>query len=110
MASIMTLDQIRDAAEQKYGAKVIDLGDDKTVELKNPLRLSKDNRDAITELSPEDFDDVVDYFRAAFEAVAGKKGAAELCKALGDDPALYATVFESYMQEAQVGEASPSQA
>lgn len=109
MASTMTLDQIRDAADKKYGATVVDLGDGETVELRNPLRLSKEARDKITSIKEDEYDDVLDYFREVFEAVAGKVSTRKLVKALDGDVALYVTLFENYMSGVELGEASPSQ-
>lgn len=110
MTSAITLDMIRDAAEKKYGATEVDLGDGKVVHLINPLRISKEKRDEISGLNFEDFDDPIDYFEKAFAAASTSADAKAIRKALGeDDVTLYVSLFEAYSQGIDLGEASPSQ-
>lgn len=109
MTSAITLDFIRDAAERKYGARAVELGDGKTISLINPLRLPKEKREALSDLDFSDSEEPVEYFREAFTLVSSKAEADRICKALGDDPALYMALFEEYMNGTELGEASPSQ-
>ncbi len=106
----LTLDSIRDAADKKYGSLEVDLGD-KVVELKNPLRLSKEDRARLSDLKqPEDDNaDPLDYFRDLYEILAGKAGAEALLKALGEDIPLHMEVVSNLNSETELGEASPSQ-
>lgn len=105
----LSLDSIREAADKKYGSLVVDLGDE-TVELKNPLRLSKEARTRLSNLEQADEDaDPMDYFGELYEVLAGKEGAKKLLKALGDDVPLHMTLVQSLTQETDLGEASPSQ-
>jgi uncharacterized coiled-coil protein SlyX len=114
-----TLDQIRAAAEAKYGNLNITLEDDFVATLLNPLRLSKTKRDELTRLqrslkaegdedSTEDVDQeqvLRDILKVVAENVtAGNK----LNKALRDLTEV-AAVFESYSEVTQAGEASASQ-
>lgn len=109
MTSAIDLDFIRDAADKKYAAFEVDLGEEGSVSLTNPLRMTKEQRDKLTELEAKEFDDVVDYFTAAWELASSKAEAARLRKALGEEPAIHATLFELYTKGVELGEASPSQ-
>lgn len=104
-----TLDDIRAAAEAKYGSTDIDLGGGEILRLVNPLRLSKEKRDRLTsiqnDLDAEDADQG-DVMREAIRIVADDGEKAErFLGYVGDDLALLATVFETYSGDAQVGEA-----
>ena len=109
MTSDITLDFIRDAAEKKYGSRGVPLPGGDRVELRNPLRLSKAERDELGDLDIEQFDEPVEYFQKAFALVSSEKGAGLLAEALGDDVTLYMALFEEYMGSVELGEASPSQ-
>lgn len=110
-----TLDDIRDAAEEKYGSVYIVVGDTEC-ELINVLRLPKERRDVILNLAKEqDEDDVdVDDTREAMleglrAACRTKEQGKALTDALGDDLPLVAQVFSTYTEGTQSGEAQPSQ-
>jgi len=108
-----TLDDIRKAADAKYASTNIDLGDGFTVELLNPLRLAKADRDVLTEISDrmeEDGADQAEILGDAIRAAAKSKAAAEkLIEAIDGDLAVLAELFENYTESTQVGEASASQ-
>lgn len=106
----LTLDSIREAADRKYGGITIDLGDEK-VELRNPLRLSKGDRERLSKLekSADEDADPLDYFREMYEVLAGKEGAKTLLKALGEDITLHMEVLSNLNTGVEAGEASPSQ-
>lgn len=116
MTKKFTLDDIREAAETKYGSTFIEVGDE-TVELINVLRLPKEKRQIILNLSKEekgadenDIDATRDKLTSGLRAACRtEKQADVLLGALGDDTALVAEVFSSYTKETQAGEASPSQ-
>lgn len=109
MTSAIDLDFIRDAADKKYAAFEVDLGKGDSISLTNPLRMSKEQREKLADLDAKEFDDIIDYFMAAWELASSAEGAARLREALGDEPALHATLFELYTKGVELGEASPSQ-
>lgn len=110
----VTLDSIRQAAEKKYGSLSIDVDEDTTVVLLNPLRMPKAKRDKLMEvqekLGGEGDLDHETLMRDALRLVADDKDAVnKLLKEIGDDLAVLAQVFESYVERTQPGEASASQ-
>lgn len=111
--STFTLDDIRAAAEQKYGNTDIDLGGGDILSLVNPLRLPKDKRDRLTKIQDvlnEDGADQGDVMREAIRIVASSGEKADrFLSIVGDDLAMLATVFERYTGQTQMGEASASQ-
>lgn len=103
-----SLDQIREAAEAKYGSTDIELGDD-VVRLLNPLRLSKDKRAKLTNLQAELENEESDQEQIMADAIVlvaenTAKGKA-LVKTIGGDLAVLAEIFELYGKSSQVGEA-----
>lgn len=108
-----SLDDIRAAAEAKYGSTDIDLGGGDVLSLVNPLRLPKEKRErlsAIQKDANEDGADQGDVMREAIRIVASRPDMAERFIAIvGDDLGMLATVFTTYTEGAQVGEASASQ-
>ncbi|TCC19962.1 phage tail assembly protein [Kribbella sindirgiensis] len=115
MSNSFTLDDIRAAAEAKYGAVPITLSDGSVCKLLNPLRLSKEKRAKLTELSKENkdaesVDDSQEQLEGTIRIVAERAVLAEqLIEEVGGDLAVLATILEKYNEGAQVGEASPSQ-
>lgn len=109
-----TLDDIRAAADRKYGSTDISLDDTVTVRLLNPLRLSRSRRDELATLQDrmaEEGADQEGLMKEALLLVADTpaKGKA-LLKAIGDDLATLAATFEAYGAGTQMGEASASAA
>lgn len=112
-----TLDNIREAAEVKYGATEIEVGD-RTIRLLNPLRLSKEKRTALMALQGkldaeakdgEDAPDQEALLSEAITIVAATAGQAEyLLTEIDGDLAVLAEVFETYGKGTQLGEASAS--
>lgn len=103
-----TLDDIRAAAEAKYGATEINFGDD-VCRLLNPLRLAKEKRAQLLaiqdQLDGEDADQE-EVLGQAIRLVAESQPAAnKLLKAVGSDLAILAEIFETYGKGTQVGEA-----
>lgn len=111
MASF-SLDDIRAAAERKYGSTDITLGED-TVRLLNPLRLPKARRDALLALQEEmgkDDADQAELLAQAIRTIAeSEKAADKLLEAVDGDLAILAEIFGHYGESTQVGEASASQ-
>lgn len=113
MATKITLDDIRAAAEAKYGSYDIDLGDGRTLVMRNPLRLNKDERAQLTALQTTTDEDVeVDQeqgFADIIRLVAAHKGTAdEFLGAVGDDLVILVETIQGYQKACQVGEASAS--
>ncbi|MFI9205291.1 phage tail assembly protein [Streptomyces sp. NPDC053048] len=110
MASF-SLDDIRSAAEAKYGSTDIELGDD-TVRLLNPLRLPKETRTKLAQLQDlmggEDADQEELLAQAIRLVAEHAKAADKLLAAVGGDLAVLAEIFDAYGRGAQVGEASAS--
>lgn len=125
-----SLDQIRAAADAKYGSLDIPLSDKPgdVVRLLNPLRMSEEQRkelqviqnklnDAADKDSGEDEQASEDAIAAQTElikemllAVAENKQAGQkLLDALNGDLAMTMVVFEQYTEGTQLGEASASQ-
>lgn len=111
MASF-TLDNIRAAADAKYGSTDIEVDEKTTVHLLNPLRLPKEKRQKLVSLQDEmdkDDSDQEEMIAEAIRLVADHpKKAQALLDAVGDDLAVLAQIFETYGKGAQVGEASAS--
>jgi hypothetical protein len=111
MSNTLTLDDIRAAAEAKYGSLPIELPTC-VVKLLNPLRMSKKNRDALTAVQEklgEDGADQEALLREALSLVCENGPQAKaLLKEVGDDLAVMATIFERYVEGTSSGEASPS--
>ncbi|MEU5427615.1 phage tail assembly protein [Streptomyces olivoreticuli] len=106
-----SLDDIRAAAEARYGSTDIEVGGN-VVRLLNPLRLPKTKRAQLTTLQDrmgaEDADQE-ELFGEAIRLVAESETAAtRLLDAVGDDLAVLAEVFDRYGKGSQVGEASAS--
>ncbi|MFC4089356.1 phage tail assembly protein [Micromonospora sp. GCM10011541] len=104
----MTLDDIRAAANAKYGSFDISLGE-LNVRLLNPLRMPKKNRDALMatqeKLGADDADQEA-LLKEALNLVAETPAQAKaLLKEVGDDLAVLATIFEGYVKGTQAGEA-----
>ncbi len=111
-----SLDDIRTAADAKYGSTDIEVGDI-TVRLLNPLRLSEENRKGLMDTQKkmsadnegEDEPNTIELFHDSLRFVAETdKQADALIEACGRDLAVLAQVFETYGEAAQVGEASAS--
>lgn len=109
--SAFTLDDIRAAAERKYGSTDINVGT-RIVKLLNPLRLPKARRSALIavqeKLNAEGADQEA-LLREALGLVAESGTAAKaLIAAVGDDLAVLVEVFARYSEGTQAGEASAS--
>ena len=117
MATVVTLDSIREAAEKKYGSYDIELGGGNVVRLLNPLRLSESARNRLAALEEreeqEGGDDTYSVAERLHETVRiiaeSPEQAAKLIEAVNGDLGVLATIIEQYGDAAEVGEASPSQ-
>jgi hypothetical protein len=103
----ITLADIQAAADKKYGPLVVDLGNDKSVTMRNPLRLPKAKRAALAALDGDGAD--VDAKLAEIVKIAcAPADAKALLSAVGDDLPALAEIVSEWTSSAQVGEASPS--
>lgn len=105
-----TLDNIRAAADAKYGSTDIQLDDKDTAVLRNPLRLSKAERDELAGLQDKlDGDDGLDQGDVLADAIRlvakDKKVAEKLIDEVDGDLAVLASIFETYTKGTQAGEA-----
>lgn len=105
-----TLDDIRAAAEAKYGSTDIETSKG-TTKLVNPLRLSKTKRNKLTSIQEriDAGDDQAEVLEDALRLVSATKAQADaLLKDIDGDLAVLVEVFNAYNESAQVGEASAS--
>lgn len=105
------LDDIKAAAEAKYGSTTIEIAEGDSVKLLNPLRMTEAKRTALVAASKRLQDEGEDANQSAafdeiFMLIAENEIAAQkLIDALGDDLAMKAVVFEMYQEGTQAGEA-----
>jgi Mycobacteriophage tail assembly protein len=111
--STFTLDDIRAAADARYGSLDIPLSDGLTARLLNPLRLPKEKRDELSAMQDkmeEKGSDQEQILADVVRLVAENDAQAEaLLSQVGGDLAMLAVIFERYSEGVQVGEAEASQ-
>lgn len=131
MATI-SLDELRQGVETKFGDYTIALNDEENCRLRNAMRLSKTERRELRQLqkrfdkvskeedlpegdenrrSDDEIEDEIvailfDQIRLLAES---KSSANKLLKAVGEDSAMLMYLIGEYMKVAMPGEASPSQ-
>lgn len=107
-----TFDDIRQAAEKKYKGLSIDLGDGSSVELRNILRLEEKKRNRLQELQDEESGSIESTFQQVREMVSiladTEVGARKLLERIGGDNAVLMHVMQTWREQTQVGEATPS--
>lgn len=103
------LDDIRKAAEEKFGHTDIELPEGRTVRLLNALQLPKEKRQALLALQDSDDDahkDQVDVFHDMIRVVARSEDEANaLIDLAGDNVAFLVGIFDAYGKSTQLGEA-----
>src|SRR4051812_37167972 len=108
--STFSLDDIRAAAEAKYGSTDIALDQDTMVRLLNPLRLNRENRLALMtvqeQLRADDADQETLLSQAVTLIAESPTTARKLLDAVGGDLAVLAEIFAAYSKGTQAGEAS----
>jgi hypothetical protein len=113
MSNNFTLDDIRKAADKKYGSTEIGLGEGEVVVLLNPLRLPKEKRDVLGDIGSrleEDGADQAAIMADALRAAAKSASKVEkLIEAIDGDLAILMELFERYTDGTQAGEASASE-
>lgn len=109
--STFTLDDIRTAAEAKFGNTTIKIGDTDVV-LVNALQLPKLKRDALIEKQKhlgEDDAPQEEILRDSLRLVIPSAHQAELLiESVGENLAVLLEIFSSYSKGTQLGEASAS--
>jgi hypothetical protein len=109
----MKLADIKQSADKKYAPFAVELDDERTVLMRIPLRLSKEERKAITKAfdvsSEDDERDSMDVYEEVFRIlVEDDKDADALIAALEGDLAYYQQLFTDFSESMQLGEAASS--
>jgi chemotaxis protein CheY-P-specific phosphatase CheC len=117
VGNIFTLDSLREEVEKKYAPFVLEIGSGKQIELKNLLRLPKEQRtevvgllnelEKVQESDERDLDQLSEMALEVLRAVAGTQ-AAVLEKVLENDITMILSVLEHWMGGSQAGEAESS--
>lgn len=105
MASF-TLEDIHAAADKKYASTEFPFGDEVLV-LRNALRLSKEERKAMTDIQDSIKEDPDAGMEEALKLAAKDKAVAEkfIKDVVKGDTAILATVFDLYTGQTELGEA-----
>ena len=107
-----SLDDIRSAAEAKYGSLEITFDEGKTLVMLNPLKLDKATRKEIASLQDKndeaDSDQEEILSEMIVKAASNKEIAADFLAVVGGDLTIIAEVLDRYGKLTQVGEASAS--
>lgn len=112
---MVSLNDINKEADEKYGPFVIDDVPGGEVVLRNALRLTKSERQQLSELDAEikaakgDANKVIDAAGKLLGLVAAGDGGKRLLDALGDDATKVIHVVTLYREATQPGEASRSE-
>lgn len=108
----MKFTDLASAADKKYSPLELDLPDETKVAMRLPLRLSREERKAITkafDIKDEEEKDMLDIYTDVFRIVIeDKKSADKLLELLGEDLALYQELFAEFAERMQPGEAGSS--
>lgn len=108
----MKFTDLASAADKKYSPLELDLPDETKVVMRLPLRLSREERKAITkafDIKDEEEKDMLDIYSEVFRIVIeDEKVADKLLELLGEDLALYQELFAEFAERMQPGEAGSS--
>lgn len=108
----MKFNDLAKAADKKYAPLELDLPDESKVILRLPLRLSREERKAITrafDVKDEEEKDMLDIYTDVFRIVIEEKEAADkLLDLMGEDLAMYQELFAEFAERMQPGEAGSS--
>lgn len=108
----MKFTDIAKAADKKYSPLELDLPDESKVVMRLPLRLSREERKAISkafDIKDEEEKDMLDIYTEVFRIVIeDEKSADKLLDLLGEDLALYQELFAEFAERMQPGEAGSS--
>ncbi|RZS39151.1 hypothetical protein EV193_104367 [Herbihabitans rhizosphaerae] len=105
MSNVFSLSDIRAAAEKKFADQHAELANGETVTLKNPIRLTVEERKAFAALSDNDGDndrDVSTFALEAFTLLAGARAAKAILRDYKVDGAL--VLLERYTEATSAGE------
>lgn len=122
MTNVVTLDSLREAVQRKYAPVAVQLSDGAEVVLRGILRLTKDERDKVTDsfglvealdddqtfedLSEADRKELVDSVSEVLLLLAESRGS-RLVSELGGDLPMLMQVLEAWVEASQPGEAAP---
>lgn len=122
MTNVVTLDSLREAVQRKYAPVAVQLSDGTEVVLRGILRLTKDERDKVTDsfglvealdddqtfedLSEADRKELVDSVSEVLLLLAESRGS-RLVSELGGDLPMLMQVLEAWVEASQPGEAAP---
>ena len=115
MSFTVTLDDIKEAAEKRFGNVEVPLDESTVVVLRNPLRLSDEERAELVGMQDraneaEESEDQSKYFEEMLLIVADSKTKARrLIDSFNGDLTEMVTLVQLYQEHTQMGEASPSQ-
>lgn len=112
-----SLDDIRAAADQKYGSSKIDLGSGRVVELRNIIRLSSEERAQFTNLAKKDENkdkdvtevDLQKQLSDVLRILAGEEQAKVLLGVVGDHIDYMSEIIDRYMEDQKGPKAEGSQ-
>ena len=108
----MKFNDLAKAADKKDAPLELDLPDETKVVLRLPLRLSREERKAITrafDVKDEEEKDMLDIYTDVFRIVIEEKEAADkLLDLMGEDLAMYQELFAEFAERMQPGEAGSS--
>lgn len=110
----MKLADIKKAADQKYSPYQVELEDGRIVEMRIPLRLSKEERASISrafDLDDESNErkDMLDIYQEVFRIlIEDDKLADALIAGLDEDLAFHQELFNDFSEQMQLGEANSS--
>lgn len=109
---MLKLADIQATVDEKYGPLELELPD-RNIEMRVPLRLSREERKAIVDAfnsDESDERDALDMYQEVFRIVIEKDEDAEaLISALNDDLAMHQEIFTAFAERMQVGEAGSSE-
>lgn len=108
-----TLDNIRKAAQARYGSTDVELEDGFVVRLMNPLRLPKGKRAELQgiqdRMNAEGADQEEMLHEVVYLVAENEAAATRLIDAVGEDLTVLVEIFREYSEGTQAGEASASE-
>lgn len=114
-----SLEDLKRSADKKYRSMDISTPDGRTLRLLNVLRLDENKRRELEEFQSElrnldederSVDETLRVVRKTLGLVVRPEDSDALFHLIGDDRALLLTVFETWQEQTQAGEAESSQA
>lgn len=101
----ISLQDIQEAADKKFGPFVVEGVPGGDVTLANPLRMSKDKRKKLFDLKDVTEENIDEKFADLIRLGTSPAEAKRLLAAIGDDLATLKEIVESWLKGSQAGEA-----